>query len=155
MTFKHSKKWYFWAKWIAKVAGYAMCVCPALIATLICFPSMVTENVDSTISIPFVFAMLITLTIVLQAVVKSFKNDTLFAVAVVLSFLTAIFIFMYNMEAATIYGLAWVSGCGAGGTLIGCGCLKAYKVFDDLYTNCGEVYINGRTITRADGNESN
>ena len=147
MTFKHTKKWYFWAKWIAKVAGYTMCVFPALLACLICFPSMVTENVDSTISIPAVLAAIIALTIVLQAVIKSFKNDTLFAVAIVQAFLTVIFICMYNMEKATINGLAWVAGCGAFGSLIGCVCLKAYKLFDDLYKNCGEVFLTNGTNT--------
>lgn len=141
MTFRHSKKWYFWAKWIAMGAGYIFLVCPAIIATLINFPMMVTSNVDSTISIPFVFAIVLSLTVVLQMVIKSFKNDTLFAVAVVLAFICAIFAFIYKMEPDTIKGLAIVAGTGAGGTLIACGCFKMYHIFDDLYRHCGEVYI--------------
>ena len=141
MTFKHTKEWYFWAKWISKLAGYIFLVCPAIIATLVNFPMMVTSNVDSTISIPFVFAIVLSLTVVLQMVIKSFKNDTLFAVAVVLAFICAIFAFIYKMEPDTIKGLAIVAGTGAGGTLIACGCFKCYHIFDDLYRHCGEVYI--------------
>jgi hypothetical protein len=141
MTFKHSKKWYFWAKWISMLAGYIFLVCPALLATFFNFPMMVTENVDSTISIPFVFGVIISLTVVLQAVIKSFKQNTLIAVAVVLAFITAVFICVYNMEKDTIKGFAIVAGCGAIGTLIACGCFKAYTIFNDLYMHCGEVYI--------------
>lgn len=141
MTFKHTKKWYFWAKWIAKAAGYIMCVCPALIATLCCFPMMVTENADSTISIPFVFAIVLSLSVVLQAVIKSFQNNTLFAVAVVLAFLTVLLICLYNMEPVTIKGLAWVAGSGAVGTLFGCVGFKLHDIWNDLYENCGEVYV--------------
>lgn len=141
MTFKHTKKWYFWAKWLAKAAGCIFLVCPALLATLINFPMMVTENVDSTVSIPFVFAIIIALTVVLQAVIKAFKNNTLFTVAVVLACVTGVFICVYNMEQATIKGFAWVAGSGAVGTLIACGCFKAHEVLDDLYKHCGEVYI--------------
>lgn len=141
MTFKHTKKWYFWAKWISKLAGYIFLVCPAIIATLINFPMMVTSNVDSTISIPFVFAIVLSLTVVLQMVIKSFKNDTLFAVAVVLAFICALFVFLYKMEPDTIKGMAWVAGTGAVGTMIACGCFKAHTIFDDLYRHCGEVYI--------------
>ena len=141
MTFKHTKKWYFWAKWLSKIAGYIFCVCPALIATLVNFPMMVTENVDSTISIPFVFAIVLSLTVVLQAVMRAFKNNTLFAVAVVLAFITAMFICVYKMEPDTIKGLAWVAGSGAVGTFIACGCFKLYDIWNDLYMHCGEVYI--------------
>ena len=141
MTFKHSKKWYFWAKWIAFGAGCTFLVCPALIATVLNFPMMVTSNVESTISIPFVFAILLSLTVVLQVVIKSFKNNTLFAVAVVLAFICALLVFIYKMEPDTIKGLAIVAGTGAGGTMIACGCFKAHTIFDDLYRNCGEVYI--------------
>lgn len=141
MTFKHTKKWYFWAKWIAKAAGYIMCVCPALIATLCSFPMMVTENADSTISIPFVFAIVLSLSVVLHGAIKSFQDNTLFAVAVVLAFLTVLLICLYNMEPVTIKGLAWVAGSGAVGTLFGCVCFKLHDIWNDLYENCGEVYI--------------
>lgn len=141
MTFKHTKKWYFWAKWIAKAAGCIMCVCPALIATLCSFPMMVTSNADSTISIPFVFGLVLSLTFVLQAVIKSFQNNTLFAVAVVLAFLTVLLICLYNMEPVTIKGLAWVAGSGTVGTLFGCVGFKLHDIWNDLYENCGEVYV--------------
>ncbi len=141
MTFKHSKKWYFWMSLLAKFCGGVFCVAPALIATLLNFPMMVTENVDSTISIPFVFGIVISLSVVLQVVVKSFKNNTLFAVAVVLAFITAVFICVYYMEKETIKGLAWIAGCGAVGVLIACGFFKLHSIWNNLYQHCGEVYI--------------
>ena len=118
-----------------------MCVCPALIATLCSFPMMVTENAESTISIPFLFAIMFSLAVLPQMVMKSFKNDTLFAVAVVLAFVTALFIFVYNMEKETIRGFAWVAGSGTVGTLFGCVGFKLHDIWNDLYENCGEVYI--------------
>ena len=118
-----------------------MCVCPALIATLCSFPMMVTENADSTISIPFVFAIVLSLSVVLHGVIKSFQDNTLFAVAVVLAFLTVLLICLYNMEPVTIKGLAWVAGSGAVGTLFGCVGFKLHDIWNDLYENCGEVYI--------------
>lgn len=141
MTFKHSKKWYFWMSLLAKFCGGVFCVAPALIATLLNFPMMVTENVDSTTSIPFVFGIVISLSVVLQVVVKSFKNNSLFAVAVVLAFITAVFICVYYMEKETIKGLAWIAGCGAVGVLIACGCFKLHAIWNELYKHCGEVYV--------------
>lgn len=118
-----------------------MCVCPALIATIINFPLMVTENVESTLSIPFAFAIMISLSVVLQAVLKAFKNNTLFAVSVVLAFITAVFICVYQMEKETIKGFAWVSGIGAFGVLCAVGFFKLHALWDDLYKHCGEVYV--------------
>lgn len=141
MTFKHSKKWYFWAKWLSKIVGSMFCVLPALIATYINFPMMVTENVDSTISIPFVFAIMISLTVVLQMVIKAFKNNTLISVGIVLAFVTAVFVCVYKMEADTIKGLAYVAGSATIGVFIACGCFKLHAIWDDLYKHCGEVYV--------------
>lgn len=141
MTFKHSKKWYFRAKWIAKILGCLFCFLPPLIATLINFPVMVTANSNSTVSIVFVLAIGISLAVLLQYVVKAFKTNALLSVAVVLAFITAIFACVYFMQKQTIKGLAWVAGCGALGVLIAAGCFALHHTWDDLYKNCGEVYV--------------
>ena len=141
MTFKHTKKWYFWAKWLAYVAGCILAVCPALIATYINFPMMVTENVDSTISIPFVFGIIISLIVVLQMVIKAFKHNTLFSVAIVMAFITALLVCVYKMEQETIKGLAYVAGSGTVGIFLACIFFKLHALWDDLYKHCGEVYV--------------
>lgn len=145
MTFRHSKKWYFWASWIARVLGAVLCIAPALVATIIKFPVMVSRNTDSTISLFFVLALVISLAVVLSRVVKAFKSNALLSVAVVLAALAGVFYLGYTMEKETLLGLATVAACGAVGVLLGCGCFKLYDIWHDLYKNCGEVYITNGT----------
>jgi hypothetical protein len=147
MTFRHSKKWYFWAKWIAKILGGVFCVAPALLATVLNFPMMVTKNTDSTVSIVFIFAILISSFVVLHAMYKSFKNNTLLSVSLILAVLCGVFICVWLMEKDTIKGFAWVSGCAAVGTLFAVVCFKLHDMWDDLYKHCGEVYVNNGTNT--------
>lgn len=141
MTFKHSKKWYFWAAWIAWAVGALCCVLPPLIATIANFPMMVTKNTTSTISIFFVLGIMIALTVVLQKVIKAFKDNALLSVAVVLGALCLVLTCGYQMEKATLYGLAVVAGAGAAGILAGMLCFKLHAVWHDLYKHCGEIYI--------------
>ena len=141
MTFKHSKKWYFWASWISWAAGAIFCVVPPLIATIANFPMMVTKNTTSTVSIFFVIGILLALSVILSKVVKSFKSNALLSVSVALAGVCAIFMCGYNMEKATMEGLAWVAGCGSVGVLIGMCCFKLHDIWNDLYKNCGEVYV--------------
>ncbi len=140
MTFKHSKRWYFFASLFAKLGAYAFCVCPPLIAAIVNFPIMITKNSDSTVSIAFIIAVVISLAVVLQAVIKAFKNNGLLAVAVILALVAGVLVCVYNMEKSTIEGLAWVAGCGAVGILIAIGLFKLHDVWNNLYQHCGEVY---------------
>lgn len=141
MTFKHSKKWYFVAKIIAKMLGCLFCFLPPLIATFINFPIMVSTNANSTISIVFFLAVGVSLSVLIHYVVKSFKDNALFSVAIVLVGVTAVFMCAYFMEKSTIKGLAWVSGSAAFGILIANACFALYNMWNDLYKNCGEVYV--------------
>ena len=141
MVFRHSKKWYFWASWIAWAVGALFCVLPPIIATIANFPIMVTTNADSTISIFFVLGIMIALSVVLQMVIKAFKQSALLSVAVVLAALCFVFSCGYNMEKETLFGLAWIAGAGAAGVLVAIGCFKLYAIWHDLYENCGEVYV--------------
>lgn len=141
MTFRHSKKWYFWASWIAWVLGAVFCVLPPIVATFANFPMMVTKNTDSTISIFFVLGILIASSVVMQAVVKAFKNNSLLVVAVVLAAVCAVLIAGVKMEKETIEGLAWIAGTASGGVLVAMVCFKLHSVWQDLYRHCGEVYV--------------
>ena len=141
MTFKHSKKWYFWAKWISKIIGGTLCVLPALIATILNFPIMVTKNADSTVSLFFVIATIISCSALLAIVIKSFKDNSTLSISVVLALITLVFVFVYKMEKSTIKGLAWVSGTAACGVVLAMLCFKLHDMWDDLYKHCGEVYV--------------
>ena len=141
MVFRHSKKWYFWASWIAWAVGALFCVLPPFIATIANFPIMVTTNEDSTVSIFFVLGVMIALSVVLQMVIKAFKQSALLSVAVVLAALCLVFSFGYNMEKETLFGLAWIAGAGAAGVLVALACFKLHSIWHDLYENCGEVYV--------------
>lgn len=141
MTFRHSKKWYFWASWIAWGLGAVLCVLPPIVATLANFPMMVTNNADSTISIFFVLGILIASSVLMQSVVKAFKNNSLLVVAVVLAAVCAILCAGVKMEKETIAGLAWIAGSASAGVLCAMVCFKVHKIWNDLYKNCGEVYV--------------
>jgi uncharacterized membrane protein AbrB (regulator of aidB expression) len=146
MVFKHSKKWYFWASCIAWAVGALLCLLPPILATIINFPMMVTKNTDSTVSIFFILGILIAVAVVFQSVVKAFKDNTLLSVFVVLVAITAVLIAGYNMEKETILGLIKVSCSAAGGTLFGLVSFKLHHFWNDLYKNCGEVYLNDREV---------
>ena len=141
MTFKHSKKWYFYAKLIAWMVGALCCALPPLIAAVDNFPVMVTTDTNSTISIFFVIGVLIACSCVMRSVVKAFKENALLSVCVVLAAITAVLVCGYYMKKETILGLAWVAGSGAVGVLVGMIFFKLHDLWDDLYKHCGEVYV--------------
>ena len=140
MTFKHSKKWYFWMRNLMWAVGGIFAVVPALIAAIVNFPVMVTNNSKSTLSMFFVFALIIALVVVIWVVGKAFKNNTYVTVVVALAGITAFFIGIYNMEQETIYGFCWVAGCAAVGNLIACILFKVAATLDEQYKNCGEIF---------------
>lgn len=141
MVFKHSKKWYFWASWIAWAVGVIFCVLPPIITTLIYFPSMVTKNTNSTISIFFVLGILISVSTILPYTVKALKNNSFLLVFFVLLAITLLLVGVYYMEKKTILGLAWVSGSASVGVLFAMIAFKIGHIWNDLYKNCGEVYV--------------
>lgn len=141
MTFKHSKKWYFWASWIAKAVGVVLCIAPAFVATLINFPMMVTTNTTSTISIFFVIGILLSLSVVLAKVVKAFKENAMLSVSVALAGVSALFTVGYEMEKSTMQGIATVAMTGAIGIFFGMLCFKLFDIWHNLYEHCGEVYV--------------
>lgn len=145
MVFRHSKRWYFWASWIAWAVGVLLCFLPPLIATIANFPMMVTKNAESTVSMVFVLGLIMSASLLILLVVKAFKQNAALSVAVVLALLCAVFVLGYNIEKETLLGLAWVAGSGAVGTLLGQVCFKVHAVWQDLYKNCGEVYITNGT----------
>lgn len=140
MTFKHSKKWYFWMRNLLWAVGGLFAVLPALISAIINFPVMVTSNGESTLSMFFVFALLIALVVVMWGMGKAFKNNTYVTVVVVLAVITALFVGIYFMEKETILGFAWVAGCAAVGNLIACILFKVAAMLDEQYKNCGEIF---------------
>ena len=145
MVFRHSKKWYFWASWIAWAVGVLLCFLPPLIATIANFPAMVSRDAESTVSMVFVLGLIMSASLLILLVVKAFKQNAALSVSVVLAVLCAVFVLGYNIEKETLLGLAWVAGSGAVGTLLGQVCFKVHAIWQDLYKNCGEVYINNGT----------
>lgn len=140
MTFRHSKRWYFYANIIACVLGVIFSFVPALIATLVNFPVMVTKNNESTISMLFIVILLIGATGLLYLLAKTVKKNPFLLVIVFLIMLTVILIGVYNMEKETIYGLCWVAGSASIGCVLSCICFSLHKMWYDLYKNCGQIY---------------
>ena len=145
MVFRHSKKWYFWASWIALAVGVLFCVLPPLIATIANFPVMVSKDAESTVSMVVVLGLIMSASLLILLVVRAFKQNAALSVSVVLAVLCAVFVLGYNIEKETLLGLAWVAGSGAVGTLLGQVCFKIHAIWHDLYKNCGEVYITNGT----------
>lgn len=140
-VFKHSKRWYFWASFIVKLLGIFLSVVPALIACLIEFPLLVSNDSDSTLSGLAVAVMLIALVPVLRVVLNALKNNTKLLPALVLTVISLIMIFMVSCASDTRVGLMSVAITGAIGNWLAMICWKIYDVWYDLYMHCGEVYV--------------
>lgn len=140
-VFKHSKRWYFWASVIVRFIGYFLSVVPAVIACLINFPLLVSNNSDSTLSGLAVAGMLIATAPVIRVVFNALKNNTKLLPALVLTLVSAIMIFMVACESDTRVGLMAVAITGTIGNWLALICGKIYDVWYDLYQHCGEVYV--------------
>ena len=140
MTFRHSKRWYFYAKIIAKVLGVLFAFVPAVVAVLCNFPIMVTKNSESTVSMLFIAGVLIASVALLYFVAKTVKKNPFLLIIASLTIITVILIGVYFMEKDTILGLAWVAGSATCGCVLSCVCFSLNKMWDDLYKNCGEIY---------------
>ena len=59
MKIKHSKEWYFKAKFVLYWAAMALCILPPLIAAIVKLPNIVvTKNAESTLSGVFAAAII-------------------------------------------------------------------------------------------------
>lgn len=145
MTFKHSKKWYFWAKWIAYIAAWFMAIAPALIATVIAFPAVITHNSDSTVSVLFIVGVIVAVVPVLRVIFLAIKNNTDLIPALILTVVAALFIAIQFAEPSTINGLTGVSITAAIGNIISVVGFKLSAAWDDLYKHCGEIYGEVKT----------
>lgn len=140
-VFKHSKRWYFWVSLIVKLIGHFLSIFPALIACLIEFPLLVSNDSDSTLSGLAVAVMIIALVPALRVVFNALKNNTKLLPAIVLTVIASIFIFMCACARETREGLVGVAVTGAIGNWLAIICWKIYDVWYDLYRHCGEVYV--------------
>lgn len=145
MSFKHSRKWYFWASLIAAALGVLFAIIPAVVAILINFPVMVTKNSDSTVSMLFVVALIVPAIVLLYFVIKTLKTNPFLIIVVALLIVTLLLSAVYKMEQQTILGLCNVAATET----IGCGftavCFGLYKIWHSLYENCGQVYGEVKT----------
>lgn len=145
MTFRHSKKWYFYAKWIARISAWGFAIVPALIATVIAFPAVVTSDSNSTVSVLFIIGVIVAAVPLLRVVLLAIKNNTDIIPALVLTVVAVLFIAVQFAEPSTINGLTGISVTAAIGNLVSVVGFKLYKVWDDLYKNCGEIYGEVKT----------
>lgn len=142
MKIKHSKQWYFTAKIITKIAGIIFSFLPAVIATLILFPSLVKNDSDSTISGLFMLGVLLGGIPLLSALVKAFKTpSSMFVITTFLTLLAVVFTCMYFAQESTRYGLMVVSICASSGNIVATALFKLSAVYDELFKHCGEVYV--------------
>ncbi len=140
MIFKHSKRWYFIAQLIAAALGVFFAVVPAFIATIINFPIMVTNNAESTVSMLFVVALLLSSVALLYFVIKTMKNNPFLIIIAALTVVTFVLLGVYNAEQSTILGLTWVAGTATVGCVFSAICFALHKAWRDLYMHCGEIY---------------
>lgn len=140
-VFKHSKRWYFWASIIVRFIGCFLSVAPAVIACLIEFPLLVSNDSDSTLSGLAVAGILIATAPVIRVVFNALKNNTKLLPALVLTIISAIMIFMVACEGNTRIGIMVVAITGSVGNWLAMICGKIYDVWYDLYRHCGEVYV--------------
>lgn len=140
MTFKHSKRWYFFAQLITAVLGVLFAFIPAVIAVIVNFPVMVTKNSDSTVSMLFIVALLIAAIALLYFVVKVMKKNPFLIIISALAIITLVLLGVYHMEKDTILGLCYVAATATGGCVISAICFALHKMWRDLYENCGQVY---------------
>lgn len=145
MTFKHSKRWYFYAQAIAAVLGVLFAVVPAVIAAVVNFPVMVTKNRESTLSLLFVLAILIAAVALLYFVIRAVKNNPFLIIIAALSIVTLVLLGGYYMEKETILGLCIVAATATGGCVLSAVCFALHKMWYDLYKNCGQIYGEVKT----------
>ena len=145
MTFKHSKRWYFYAKIISAIIGVLFAFIPALVAVLLNFPMMVTKNNESTVSMIFIAALLIATVALLYFVARTVKKNPFLLIIAALTTITILLIGVYYMEKETILGLCWVAGTATVGCVFSCICFALHKMWDDLYKNCGQIYGEVKT----------
>jgi hypothetical protein len=143
MTLRHSKRWYFWAKLIAKTVAVVMSFLPALIATIVMFPDIVVKKSESTLSGVFLAVSLIAMFPLMFVLWKQIKTPSATMICtLMLVILAVVFSLMYYAEQSTRLGLMVVSITASAGNIISTIAFKLAHVWDDLFKHCGEVYIN-------------
>lgn len=145
MTFKHSKKWYFWAKWISQISSWAAATIPALIATIIAFPSIVVRDSDSTVSGLFIVGVLVAAVPLLRVLFLAIKNNTDIMPSLILTVIAVLFIAIHFASPETINGLTAVAITAAVGNIASVVGFRLSAMWDDLYKNCGQVYAEVTT----------
>lgn len=143
MTLRHSKRWYFWAKIIAKIIAIVMSFLPALIATINMFPDIVVNKAESTISGVFLAVALIAMFPLIFVLWKQIKTPSATMVCTLfLIILSIVFSLMYYAEQDTRLGLMVVSITASVGNIISTIAFKLAHIWDELFKHCGEVYVN-------------
>ena len=143
MTFRHSKRWYFWAKIIAKVFAVIFCFLPALIATIKMFPDIVVKKPESTLSGMFLGVLLISMFPLVFVTYKQIKTPSATMMCTgMLIVLAVVFSLMYYAEESTRLGLMVVSITAASSNIISTILFKLSAMWDELFKHCGEVYVN-------------
>ena len=142
MTVRHSKKFYFWAKIIAKAIGFVLAFVPAFIAAVTMFPTIVVKETTSTISGVTIMASLFAIIPLASVFIRLIKTPSAsLIITFFLIVMAAIFTAMYNATESTRYGLMVVSLTAAISNVIATICFKLSSVWDELFKHCGEVYI--------------
>lgn len=140
MSFKHSRKWYFFASLIAASLGVLFAIIPALVALLINFPVMVTKNSESTVSMLFVVSLTVPAIAFLYFIIKTLKNNPFLIIVAALLIITLLLCGVYQMEKQTIFGLFCVAATETVGCIFTSICFGLYKLWYSLYQHCGQVY---------------
>lgn len=138
MKIKHSKEWYYRARFVAYWLGMALCVVPTLIAGILELPVIVVKEAESTLSGVFVVVVVAAALPLFKALMKLLKSPN---AAVICWILFALMLLADNMQPQTIHGLTIVFLTAALGNTLGVICFKLSKEFEKLWEGCGQVAV--------------
>ncbi len=135
---RHSKEWYYKARFVAYGLGIVFCVLPTLIAAMYELPVIVDKSAESTLSGVFIAALVVAALPLYKALVRLLKSPN---AAVFCWLLFALMFFAEKMSEQTERGLMLVFWWAAIGNTLGVICFYLSKEFDKLWQGCGEVTV--------------
>lgn len=140
---RHSKEWYYKARFVAYGLGIVFCVLPTLIAAMYELPVIVDKSAESTLSGVFIAALVVAALPLYKALLRLLKNPS---AAMICWLFFILMFFAEKMSEQTEHGLMLVFLWAAIGNTLGVICFNLSKEFEKLWQHCGQVEIVGKRL---------